>query len=200
MDGFTDDGSASRPDDEPVVRLRRGLAPLVWLLAVCWLGLQGLGRAGVWLLTAVDEGTSAVARACGAATRAVLRGLGPLGRALQRLLAPLLRWLRLTWVWLGRRVFLAMVHPLGRFGRWLVRRSRPAVERFLAWTRRVAMRAEPLLHRLATALDGVERAAARLGAPLRRATVSVGRRLRPALASIARSVRTVGARWGLPRR
>src|SRR5215210_2176504 len=65
------DGSLHPPRDEPTARTRRGLGLLVWPVAMCWLGLQALGRAGMWLLTGVDAGTSAVARAAGAATRAL---------------------------------------------------------------------------------------------------------------------------------
>jgi hypothetical protein len=195
MVGFPDGGSVDPAPDEPPTGTRRALAPLVSLLAMCWLGLQALGRAGIWFLTGIDEGTSAVARAGGTATRAVLRALGPLGRAIRRLVTPLLRSLRRAWVWCGRRVFLAMVRPMGRFGRWLVQRSRPAVHAVLTWARGVAVRAEPLVARLATAAEVVERAAARLGAPLRRAAVCAGSRLRPAVASIARRVRAARARW-----
>jgi hypothetical protein len=195
MAGFPDGGSVHPTPDEPSTGTRRALTPLVSVLAVCWLALQALGRAGIWFLTGVDECTSAVGRAGGAATRAVLRALGPLGRAIRRLVTPLLRWLRRAWVWCGRRVFLAMVRPLGRFGRWLVQRSRPAVHAVLTRARGVAVRAEPLLARLATAAELVELAAARLGAPLRRATAWAGRRLRPAVASIARGVRAARARW-----
>jgi hypothetical protein len=185
-------GDGSPP--EPVTRPGRALAPFVWLLAMGWLALQALGRAGLWLLTAVDAGTSAVAGVGGGAiravVRAVVRALGPLGRALLRLLAPLVRGLRRAWAWLNRRVFLAMFRRLGRFGRWLVARTRPAVEAVRGWARRMAVRAEPVVRRLATAAAVVERAAVRLGramgrlfAPVRRMAVSVGRRVRALLAA-----------------
>jgi hypothetical protein len=186
------DGSLHPPRDEPTRVTRRGLGLLVWPVAMCWLGLQALGRAGIWLLTGVDAGTSAVARAAGAATRALLRALGPVGRALRRLSAPLLRGLRRAWAWLGRRVFLAMARSLGRFGRWLVQLCRPAAQAVLAWTGRVTA---PMLRRLETAAAVVERTAARLGARLHRAAVRVGRRLRPAVASIADGVRALRAQW-----
>jgi hypothetical protein len=181
-------GDGSPP--EPVARPGRALAPFVWLLAMGWLALQALGRAGLWLLTAVDAGTSAVAGIGGGAIRAVVRALGPLGRALLRLLAPLVRGLRRAWAWLNRRVFLAMFRRLGRFGRWLVARTRPAVEAVRGWARRMVVRAEPVVRRLATATAVVERAAVRLGralgrvfAPVRRMAVSVGRRVRALLAT-----------------
>jgi hypothetical protein len=198
MAGFPDGGSAHPAPVEPPAGARGGLAPLLWLLAMGWLALQTLGRAGMWLLTAVDASTAAAARACGVGARALLRALGPLGRGLRRLFTPLLRWLRRAWVEVGRRVFLAMVRPLGRFGRWLVQRSRPAVHAARTWARRVAARVEPLLGRLATATEVVERAAARLAGPLRRAAVSLGRRLRPAVASIARRVRARRETWEGP--
>jgi hypothetical protein len=185
MSRSPDDGSSPRP----VARPGPALAPLVWLLAMGWLALQALGRAGLWLLTAVDEGTSAVARAGGGAMRAAVRALGPLGRALLRLLTPLIRGLRRVWVWLNRRVFLAMARRLGRFGRWLVACTRPAVEAALDWARRMLVRAEPVVRRISTVTAVVERAAARLGralrrafGPIRRAATATGHRVRALLA------------------
>jgi hypothetical protein len=187
MAGSSSDGSLRQ---EPPGGIRRGLAPLVWPLAMCWLGLQALGRAGLWLLSGVDQGTSAVARTAGAGARALLRALGPLGRGLRWLSAPLLRQLRRAWNWLGRRVFLAMTRSLGRFGRWLVQRCRPVAQAVLRGVHRLAA---PLLDRLEAASAVVEAAATRLGARWRRGTAWVGRRLRPAVASIAAGVHTVRA-------
>ena len=191
-DGPAPDGGPGPSLVQPSPGTRRGLATLVWPAALCWLGLHALGRAGLWLLTGVDRGTSAVARTAGAAARALLRALGPLGRALRRLSTPLLRQLRRAWTWLGRRVFLAMARSLGRFGRWLVQLCRPAAQAVLRWAHRLAA---PLLRRLETAAAAVEAAAARLGARCRRAAVRVGRRVRPAVASIAAGMQAVRGQW-----
>jgi hypothetical protein len=184
------------PPEHPSTRPGRALAPVVWLLAMGWLGLQGLGRGGMWLLTAVDEGTSAVARAGSRAGRAVLGALGPLGRVLlRRVLRPLWRGVRRLWSWLNRRVFLALTRPLGRFARWLVARARPVVAAVLDRARRVLARVEPGLDALGAV---VSRAAVRLGAalrrgtaPVRRATAVLGRRVRAAGAAVTGRVRAV---------
>ena len=185
------------PSPRDVPHLRGTAWPgraLVWPLALAWLALQGLGRAGLWLLGTVDAGTSALARGVGHTVRSALRALGPLGRGLQRLLAPPVRALRRAWAWLDRRVFVVMGRGLGRFGRWLVRRTRPLVTVVRARARQVAARIGPAVRRLGTAAALVERAAARLGralAPLRLLVRSAG-------ASIARRVRALGVTGDRP--
>ncbi|GAB4079389.1 hypothetical protein GCU67_15110 [Modestobacter muralis] len=171
---------------------------LVWPLAMAWLALQALGRAGLWLLATVDAGTSAVARGVGHALRAAVRALGPLGRWLLRALAPPLRGLRRVWAWLNRRVFLAMARGLGRAGRWLVRRSRPLVLVVRRWARQVAVRIRPAVRRLRAATAVVERAAARLGRALARAVAPLRRLVRSAGASIAARVRALGVTGDQP--
>lgn len=176
-------------DDGPHARATGGPGrALVGLLALAWLVLQGLGRAGLWLLATVDAGTSAVARGSGRAVRAAVRALGPLGRGLLRLLTPVLSGLRRVWAWLNRRVFLAMARGLGRFGRWLVRRSRPAVIAVRAWARRTVARLRPVLRRLQTAAAAVERTAARWARPLARALAPALR----AAGALRRRVRSAG--------
>jgi hypothetical protein len=178
MPDSPEDSPPGEPHDGASSAAGRGLAPLVWLLAAGWVALQGLGQAGLWLLTAVDEGTSAAARVGARTFRAVAGALGPLGRGLRRLVTPAARWLRRGWDRLGRRVLLAMFRPLGRFGRWLVTRSRPAVARVLACARALAVRLLPALDALTAAVEAVERAAGRLGSLLTRAWAPVSRRLR----------------------
>jgi hypothetical protein len=184
----------TRPHDVPRARGWPGRA-VVELLATGWLVLQGLARAGLWLLGTVDAGTSAVARSAGRALRATVRALGPAGRWLVQLLAPLLRGLRRAWAWLNRRVLLGMARGLGRSGRWLVRRSRPVV----AVVRRWLVRARPLLRRLESAAAAVARVAARLGrslarilAPALRTAAAVRRRTRSAWAPVAARLRARG--------
>jgi hypothetical protein len=172
------------PDDTGPGRV---LTPVVWALAAGWLVLQALGRTGLWLLTVVDEGTTAVAQGCGGAARALVRALGPLGRALQRALTPLGRALRRAWAWAGRRVFLALGRALGRWARLLVRRLRPLVSGAVRLVRRAAVLAEPVVARLATAGAVIERAATRLGSALRRAWAP----WRRATAALVRQVRAV---------
>jgi hypothetical protein len=189
-----------RSDDVPPARATTwpGRAA-VWLLGSLWLAVQGLGRAGLRLLAAVDAGTSAVARAGGGAVRAALRALGPAGRWLRRVLAPVLRGLRRAWTWLNRRVFLAMARGLGRVGRRVVRWARPAVAAVSAAARRWMVRAEPVMRRLASLAAAVGRAAARLGRSLARvlapgvsAAAALRRRARSVWAPVAARLRARG--------
>jgi hypothetical protein len=124
---------------------------------------------------AVDRGTTVAAGAGTAAVRALIRALGPAGRALVRLVTPVWRLLCRGWEGIGRRVFLAMARPLGRFGRWLLARSRPAIARVLSAARQAARLVAPGVRRLEEALAVVERRAARWGALIDRAWAPVQR-------------------------
>jgi hypothetical protein len=105
----------------------------------------------------------------------VLQVLGPLGRLLRRLATPVLRRLRRIVDLINVRLLLRMFRPMGRLARWCWARTRPVVEDLGRWGLRQVARLEPLLRRLASVTDGVERRAGRLAALWRRAWAPVRR-------------------------
>lgn len=171
---------------------------MVWLLAVVWSVVEGIGRGLGRLHDWYLRGASRLGRACMDRTRAVLRRLGPLGRALLRLARPVLRGLRLLWDYVGLRVFLFLARPVGRFGRWVLKRSRPAADRVIAWARSLGAVVQPVMNVLSAVIEAVERQAARIGRFLRWASTPV-RRAGGALRTTVRSW-TVGRKVRLFRR
>ena len=172
-------------DDErrPVPWVAR---PLVWLLAVVWSVVEGIGRGLGWLLDGYVRGANRLGRALTRGARALLRHLGPLGRALLRLARPALRGLRLLWDRLGLRVFLFLARPVGRFGRWVLRWSRPVADRVIAWARRLGTVVQPVMNVLTAVIEAAERQAARIGRFFRWLWTPV-RRARDAMSATLRS-------------
>ena len=181
-------------------RVPRAMAPLVWLVAAVWLALRAAGNGIGWVIEKYVELTFAAGRACARAGRAVIRALGPLGRAILRVLTPVWRLLRRIWDWLGFRLFLYLIRPLGKYARWLLAHVQPVVERLTLWAKRVAARAEPLLRVLRSWARAVARAAARLRRWWRRAWAPVGRAARRVRDEIGRRARDLSlTRRGSPR-
>jgi hypothetical protein len=149
--------------------VRRGTAPVVWVLAAGWVALTGVGRGIGHAHDWYEALWSATGRLAVRAGRAVLRRLGPLGRELLRLGRPVLRALRRAWDAIGRRLRLWLVRPLGRMRRWLVDHVEPIAGRVVQWGRRIALRVEPVTRALAYGIGTVERAGTRLRLALRTA-------------------------------
>ena len=149
-------------------QVARPLRPVVWSLAVVWLGLQRTGDGLFRVLDGYDRAANAAGRAAARAGRALLRVLGPLGRVLRRLAVPVLRLVRRVWDFLGVRLLLRMFRPLGRWARAVWDRLHPLVERLRQAVRRLAARLEPVLRALVVVTSAVEAAAARLGERCRR--------------------------------
>jgi hypothetical protein len=140
----------------------RVMAPFVWGIAVVWLALRGAGHGIAWVIDKYVELTFAAGQALLRAGKAFLRALGPLGRGLVRLLTPLWDVLRKVWDWLGFRLFLYLIRPLGKYARWVLAQVQPALEGVTAWAKRLAARAEPVLRVLRNWSRAVARAAARV--------------------------------------
>jgi hypothetical protein len=156
-------------------QVARPLRPVVWTLAVAWLGLQRTGDGLFRVLDGYDRAADAAGRAAARAGRALLRVLGPLGRLLRRLATPVLRLLRRTWDLLGVHLLLRMFRPLGLRARAALARLHPLVQRLQQAMCRLAARLAPVLRALTALTCAVEAAAARLGARWRRAWAPVAR-------------------------
>lgn len=164
-------------------RGRQAMQPVVWLLAVLWLGGQGAGHQMDRLLDGYLRTTDAAGRAAKRGARALLRGvlriLGPLGRLLAPTLRRIWTFLRKVWDWLGLKVLLRILRPIGRFARWLATCAQPAVQAVRRWAQRlidiVVSWGEPVIRRLNAAIDVVESTASRLGRRIARAWSPVTR-------------------------